>query len=108
MTFRSTIRTAAGAALLANAVPHGVSAVQGRAFPSPFGDPPGVGLSSPTVNVGWSVANAVAGTLLLSRGIRTVGECIAAVVGAAGMALVLARHFGAVTGGDKKVRRSRR
>jgi hypothetical protein len=38
-------------AFLANAVPHFVSGMQGRPFPSPFASPPGKGDSSPTVNV---------------------------------------------------------
>jgi hypothetical protein len=50
---------------LANAVPHFVSGVQGRRFPSPFASPPGKGESSPTVNVVWATANAVVGYFLL-------------------------------------------
>ena len=48
-------------ALLVNAMPHFVSGVQGRPFPSPFASPPGKGLSSPVVNVSWGSANGVAG-----------------------------------------------
>jgi hypothetical protein len=62
----SITRFVAGA-LLANAVPHGLAALSGRPFPSPFGDPPGVGLSSPTENLVWSAANVAAGSLLLRR-----------------------------------------
>lgn len=36
---------------LADFVPHFVSAVLGMRFPSPFSDPPAVGLSSPEINV---------------------------------------------------------
>ena len=52
-------------AFLANAVPHFVSGVQGRRFPSPFASPPGKGESSSTVNVVWGLANAVVGYVLL-------------------------------------------
>ncbi len=38
-------------AFLVNAIPHFVSGVTGRPFPSPFASPPGKGLSSPVVNV---------------------------------------------------------
>lgn len=99
MSLLSIVRSAAGAALLLNAVPHGVKAVQGEPFPSPFADPPGVGMSQPPANVVWSAINAIAGGLLLGRGVRTVGERIAAAVGAIGMAFVLAAHFGSVMRG---------
>lgn len=84
-----------------NAVPHGVSGLQGRAFPSPFGDPPGVGASPPLVNVGWSGVNLVAGWLLLRRGIRSTGEGVAAAIGAGTLAIVLSYHFGDVQRGGK-------
>jgi deazaflavin-dependent oxidoreductase (nitroreductase family) len=88
-------------------VPHGVSGVQGRPFPSPFADPPGVGMSSPTVNVAWSAANAVAGVLVLRRGVRTRGEGIAVAVGAIAMAAGLAFQFGSVMAGGTGLRRRR-
>jgi hypothetical protein len=50
---------------LANAVPHFVSGIQGRRFPTPFASPPGRGESSPTLNVVWGTANAVVGYALL-------------------------------------------
>ncbi|GLI27467.1 hypothetical protein ARHIZOSPH14_17090 [Agromyces rhizosphaerae] len=56
---------AAGAALLVNAVPHGVHGLSGKRFQSPFGRPPGVGESSPETNVVWSGANAIGGAALL-------------------------------------------
>ncbi|MCR2783911.1 MULTISPECIES: hypothetical protein [unclassified Microbacterium] len=99
MSLLSIVRSAAGAALLLNAVPHGVKALQGEPFPSPFADPPGVGMSRPAVNVVWSAINATAGSLLLGRGVRTVGERIAAGLGALGMAFVLAAQFGDVMRG---------
>jgi hypothetical protein len=80
--------------LLVNAVPHGVSAVQGRRFPSPFGKPPGRGLSSPIENATWSTANAAGGVALLPRAGASRGEIVGLAVGAVGMIFLLARYFG--------------
>ena len=55
-------------AFLANAVPHFVHGISGDAFPSPFADPPGKGLSSPTVNVLWGLGNLLVGYFLLRFG----------------------------------------
>ncbi|KJL40382.1 nitroreductase family deazaflavin-dependent oxidoreductase [Microbacterium trichothecenolyticum] len=104
MSIRSVVRSAVGAALLVNAVPHGVSGVQGRPFPSPFADPPGVGLSSLRVNVAWSAANAIVGTLLLRRGIRSRGETVGAAVGGVAMAITISYHFGDVLAGGSGLR----
>jgi len=54
--------------LLANAVPHFVHGVSGDRFPTPFANPPGKGLSSPTLNVLWALANLAAGGLLFRAG----------------------------------------
>jgi hypothetical protein len=51
-------------AFLANVVPHLVHGLSGDPFPSPFSDPPGKGLSSPTVNVLWALLNLLIGYLL--------------------------------------------
>jgi hypothetical protein len=56
-----------GGAFLGNFIPHFVSGVSGRKFPSPFSKPPGKGLSSPLVNVLWGFANLVAAYLLIFR-----------------------------------------
>jgi hypothetical protein len=50
---------------LANAVPHFVSGIQGRRFPTPFASPPGRGESPPTLNVVWGTTNAIVGYVLL-------------------------------------------
>jgi hypothetical protein len=57
-----------GGMFLANVVPHFVQGVCGNRFPTPFAKPPGKGLSSPTVNVVWSLFNLVAGYLLFRFG----------------------------------------
>src|ERR1700722_4034744 len=52
-------------AFLANFVPHFIHGVSGDPFPSPFANPPGKGLSSPTVNVLWACFNLLIGYILL-------------------------------------------
>jgi hypothetical protein len=56
-------------AFLGNFVPHFVHGVSGNKFPTPFANPPGIGLSSPTVNVVWALFNLAVGyyLLILSR-----------------------------------------
>jgi len=49
---------------LTNAVPHFVNGISGNAFPTPFANPPGQGLSSPLTNVLWALFNLLAGYLL--------------------------------------------
>jgi hypothetical protein len=49
---------------ITNAIPHLVNGISGNAFPTPFADPPGRGLSSPTVNVLWALFNMLVGYLL--------------------------------------------
>jgi hypothetical protein len=53
---------------LANTVPHLVHGVSGDAFPSPFADPPGKGLSSPLVNTLWACFNLLVGYILFRAG----------------------------------------
>ena len=43
---------------LANGVPHFVQGISGHWFQSPFASPPGVGESSPVVNVLWGFLNS--------------------------------------------------
>lgn len=56
-----------GGAFLANFTPHFVQGVSGRPLQTPFASPPGIGLSSPTVNVGWALFNLAVAYLLLVR-----------------------------------------
>lgn len=53
---------------LANVIPHYVNGVSGNSFPTPFADPPGLGLSSPLVNVLWALLNLLIGYLLFKGG----------------------------------------
>jgi hypothetical protein len=59
-----------GGVFCANFVPHFVSGVLGRMFPTPFGSPPFRGLSSSPVNVLYGLFNLTLAYLLLAR----VGE----------------------------------
>jgi hypothetical protein len=52
----------------ANVVPHFVHGISGDRFPTPFANPPGKGLSSPTVNVVWALFNLIVGYLLFQAG----------------------------------------
>lgn len=94
-----------GGAFLANAVPHIVSGMMGRAFQSPFAKPPGQGLSSSTVNVLWGFFNIVVGYVLVCRvgdfDLRNTGDVLACGAGALLIALFCARHFGRFHGGNQ-------
>jgi hypothetical protein len=89
-------------AFLANAVPHFVSGVQGRCFPSPFASPPGKGESSPTVNVLWGAANVAVGYVLLDRvgnfDLAKSREVLIVGIGGLVLALMLSRAFGQIYG----------
>jgi hypothetical protein len=86
--------------LLANGVPHFVEGICGRWFQTPFASPPGVGESSPVVNVLWGFLNLAAGFALLfafsPKGSDVIAEWSLVALGALVMALALARHFGRV------------
>jgi hypothetical protein len=53
---------------LTNAVPHYIQGISGECFPTPFANPPGVGLSSPLLNVLWALLNLVIGYFLFKAG----------------------------------------
>lgn len=93
-----------GAAFLTNAIPHFVSGLMGRPFPSPFAKPPGRGLSSPTVNVLWGFLNLVVGYILVCRvgdfNLRSTGDAIAFGAGVLLIGLMLALSFGRSNGGN--------
>ncbi|MGC2619825.1 MAG: hypothetical protein WA414_12350 [Acidobacteriaceae bacterium] len=72
-------------AFLANFVPHFVHGISGNRFPSPFSKPPGKGLSSPLVNVLWSLLNLVAGYILLRTGQATPSNTLSIILLFAGI-----------------------
>ena len=92
-----------GGAFLANAVPHIVNGISGRAFQSPFAKPPGRGVSPASLNVVWGFFNLfIAWLLLIHLAGFDIGNWVhvaMAFVGALLMAMTLARHFGQFYGG---------
>jgi len=92
-----------GGAFLANTLPHLGNGISGHAFQSPFASPPGVGLSSSTVNVLWGLFNLAVAYMLICRvgsfSLRKTGHVLAAGAGILVMALMLARAFGRLHGG---------
>lgn len=88
-----------GGAFLANALPHLIAGISGRSAPTPFASPPFRGLSSPLVNVAWSLFNlAVAYALLHIASFDPHSWLQAALcfVGFGLMALQCARSFGRI------------
>ena len=85
-------------AFLANAVPHFVSGMCGRTFPTPFAKPPGRGFSSPVVNVLWGSFNAVVGYFLVfhvgSFDVRRFPDVLVLGSGGLIMAIMSALVFG--------------
>ena len=92
-----------GGAFLANALPHLGNGISGHAFQSPFASPPGVGLSSSTVNVLWGLFNLAVGYLLVYRvgtfNLRKTPHVLALSAGIVIMSLMLAHTFGKLHGG---------
>jgi hypothetical protein len=92
-----------GGAFLANAIPHLVNGISGNAFQSPFASPPGVGLSSSTVNALWGLFNLAIAYLLICRvgsfQLRRTQHVLVLGAGILIMAIMLARAFGRLHGG---------
>jgi hypothetical protein len=93
-----------GGVFLGNAIPHFVSGIMGRAFQSPFAHPPGKGLSSALLNVGWGAFNIVVGYVLVLRvgtfDLRDTWDAVALGAGILSIAALAARLFGPLHGGD--------
>ena len=84
---RALLTAAAAGALAANVVPHLAHGITGKPFPTPFADPPGVGDSSPGLNLVWASINAAAATGLLYSGRARLTD--PAFVGTAGASVVI-------------------
>ena len=91
---------------LANGVPHFVQGISGAWFQTPFASPPGVGESSPVVNVLWGFLNLAVGFALLfefaPKGADVVLEWVFVGLGALVMALFCAWNFGRVRAGRNR------
>ena len=87
-----------GAACLTNAIPHLVSGLTGRRFPTLFSKPVGIGPSSPTVNFIWGWANLVFAYFLICRvgsfDVYNAADMVSAGAGSLVIGQSLARHFG--------------
>lgn len=92
-----------GGLFLGNALPHWIQGVSGHPFQSPFASPPGEGISSAVVNVGWGLGNAVAGYLLTARvgrfDLRDNRHVVPFFAGLLLISLFCARHFAQFHGG---------
>ena len=92
------IAHASAACFLVNGIPHFVQGISGHRFQSPFAKPPGIGESSPVVNILWGSFNLVLGaTLLCGVGEFKAGANLDTLLSGAFAlftALVLAKHFG--------------
>ena len=93
-------------AFLANFVPHFVSGVLGRTFPTPFASPPFRGLSSSRVNVLYGLFNlVVAYALLMQVGDfepRSAPHAAALGLGLAAWSLLLARSLAQLQAGKSE------
>lgn len=81
---------------LANFVPHFVSGIMGNRFPTPFSKPPGIGLSSSTVNVIWALFNLIVGYILFRVGKISPDNTLSVIIFLAGitlMSIFLSRRF---------------
>ena len=73
---------------LANVVPHFINGISGNAFPTPFADPPGKGLSSPMVNVIWALVNLLVGYILLRVSKTTAKNKLSMIIFFAGIVAI--------------------
>jgi hypothetical protein len=80
--------------------PHFVQGISGAWFQTPFSSPPGIGESSPVVNVLWGFFNLVIGFALrfefAPKGADAVLEWVFVGLGVLVIALFCAWHFGRV------------
>jgi hypothetical protein len=87
MTYTHALACFFAGLLCANTVPHFVHGISGDRFPTPFANPPGKGLSSPMVNVLWSLLNLAIGGMLFRAG-RVAGGDAALGIFFAGVAAI--------------------
>jgi hypothetical protein len=94
-----------GGVFMANAVPHVVNGMSGRAFPTLVASPPGKGLSSPFVNVLYGAVNLAVGYVLLFQvgefSIRRMPDVFVAGAGGLLLASALSRVLASFNGRDQ-------
>ena len=86
----------------ANGVPHFMHGISGKRFQSPFASLPGIGESSPLVNVIWGLTNFIIGYVLIFKvGNFAFGftvDMLMTGLGAIATAITLSFHFGRLHG----------
>jgi hypothetical protein len=103
MTWYGYLLLFASGLLLTNGIPHFVQGLSGAPFQSPFARPPGVGESSPLVNVYWGFANLAGGVALVLRfAPRDYLGWAALGAGSLLIGTFSARHFGEVRRSDPR------
>ncbi len=83
--------------IFVNFLPHFINGISGKPFPSPFSDPPGVGVSSPLSNIVWAAINFLIAYAFVHFGKlsqRSRNITIAYIAGGFSMAFYLANYFG--------------
>ena len=75
-------------AFLCNSVPHLVNGLSGDAFPTPFANPPGKGLSPAYINVAWGLFNLLIGYILYKISKISTENKIGIVLFSTGIALM--------------------
>lgn len=83
--------------IFVNFLPHFINGISGTPFPSPFSDPPGVGVSSPVMNILWATINFLLAYAFVHFGKlnqRHHTITIAYFMGGVAMAFYLASYFG--------------
>jgi hypothetical protein len=108
MNWHSLVSYFFGGVFAANAIPHFVAGMMGRAFQTPFAKPSGRGLSSSTVNVLWGLFNAIVGYLLIAQvgdfHLRSWTHMLALGLGVLLISMFAAHHFGQFHGGNTPAR----
>lgn len=93
-------------AFVCNSIPHIVCGLRGEPFPTPFGNPPGRGLSSPIVNFLWGFFNLVVAFVLVCFYRVEISFNTGAVLFLVGFFLIgvwLSIHFGKVRTGSQGI-----
>jgi hypothetical protein len=72
-----------------------VNGVSGNGFPTPFANPPGLGLSTPVINVLWALLNLVIGFFLFKAGKVSTNKWAQLIffIGIALISIQLSMHF---------------
>ena len=104
MNITDYIAHALAACFLVNSIPHLAQGLSGHYFQSPFAKPPGIGESSPLINVCWGTFNLIAGLVLINVGEFQLGINLSTLLFTGlgfAFACAIASHFGKVRNPEK-------